>query len=76
MQSKASNPTVMHAISMILLSCLPLILLVFGMFADLPASEPVFSLLAWWQVVLLVVCTLLPLLVLPRVGVHWNRWPR
>ena len=73
MQSKNPTPAAAHAVTLILLSCLPLMFLVFGMFADLPASEPALSILAWWQLVLLIVCVALPLLVLPRVGVHWNR---
>lgn len=75
MQSELSSSTSARAIVLILLSCLPLIFLVFGMLGGLPASEPVLPLLAWWQVVLLIVSMLLPVLVLPRVGVHWSRWP-
>ncbi len=76
MEKQNSLQHVLRAVVLILLSCLPLVGLVFGMFAGLPAKEPIITLLPWWQLLLLGVCVTLPLLVLPHLGVNWSSHSR
>jgi len=72
MGNKKTSQSAPRAVALILLSCLPLMFLVFFVLPGPPANGPVLTLLNWWQFVMLGVCVALPLLVLPRLGVDWS----
>ena len=72
MVNRKSSQSTPRAVALILLSCAPLMLLAFFVFAGLPTNEPVLTLLNWWQFVMLGVCLALPLLLLPVLGVDWS----
>lgn len=61
---------------LILLSCLPLLVLVFLFFADKPGDAPLVSTLSWSEWLLLIICLALPGLILPKAGIHWRNPPR